>query len=284
MILSASRRTDIPAYYADWFFHRLAEGWLTVRNPMNPAAAKRVSLLRQDVDGIVFWSKNPAPMLPRLRLLDGYRYYFQFTLTPYGADIEPGLPAKAELTDTFRRLSDAIGPERIIWRYDPILFNPDYTPERHVCEFADMARALGGHTRRCTVSFIDSYKNTRANAEDLRLIDPDSEARRGLARALAETAAVNGIEVTACAEEEDLSGCGVGQARCVDAALFNALWGLDLSIRKAAGQRKHCGCTQSVDIGAYNTCPGGCLYCYANYIPQVVSENVGRHDAKSPSL
>ncbi len=284
MILSASRRTDIPAYYADWFFHRLAEGWLLVRNPMNPAAVKRVSLLRQDVDGIVFWSKNPAPMLPRLNLLDGYRYYFQFTLTPYGPGIEPGLPAKAEVMDTFRRLSDIIGPERVIWRYDPILFNPDYTPERHVREFADMARALGGHTRRCTISFIDSYKNTRANSESLRLIDPGDDARRWLARAFAGAAAENGIGVSACAEEIDFSGCGVGRARCVDAELFNALWGLGLSRRKAAGQRKHCGCAQSVDIGAYNTCPGGCLYCYANYSPGMIARNRSAHDSAGPAL
>jgi hypothetical protein len=276
MIISASRRTDIPAYYSDWFFRRIAEGHVCARNPVNPANAKRISLLPEDVDGIVFWSKNPAPMLARLTELSRYRYYFQFTLTPYGPDAEPGLPDKQAVLGTFLRLSDALGPERVLWRYDPVLLNPAYTAGRHIDLFGGLAHALRGRTRRCTFSFIDLYRNTAANAERLRLQSIDGDTQHALATAFARIAAECGMELFSCAEE-GLAVPGVSRGRCVDARLFNALWGLDLPARKDRNQRPACGCTESVDIGAYNTCPGGCLYCYANYSPGRIGENRGRH-------
>lgn len=283
MIISASRRTDIPAYYSDWFFRRLSEGYVCTRNPMNPANTKRLSLLPRDVDGIVFWSKDPAPMLPRLAGLNRYRYYFQFTLTPYGPDIEPGVPGKSIVLETFKRLADAIGAERALWRYDPILINPDYPIERHMELFANLAAALDGYTRRCTVSFADMYKNTAANMGKLRLRELRPEEKNALAGELARIAAGHGMELLACSEE-GLEAEGVGRARCVDAGLFNALWGLELPIRKDRNQRAACGCAPSADIGAYNTCPGGCLYCYANYNPGAIEKNKRRHKAEGEFL
>jgi hypothetical protein len=261
MIISASRRTDIPACYSGWFFNRLEAGFVHVRNPVNPSQVREISLRPGDVDGFVFWSKNPAPMLGRLRELAAYRYYFQFTLTPYGRDIEPSLPDKPSLVETFQRLASVIGPERVVWRYDPILINPVYTVEKHIDEFGRLAAALIGHTTKCTISFIDLYRNTTANAAKLNLTELDGGLKTRLAQAFARIAAENGMALATCAEEIDLSACGIGHARCVDAGLFNALWGLNIPERKDRNQRKACRCTQSVDIGAYNTCPAGCLYC-----------------------
>jgi hypothetical protein len=235
------------------------------------------------VDGIVFWSKNPAPMLPNLTDLDQYRFYFQFTLTPYGPDIEPGLPAKAEILDTFRRLADKIGPERVIWRYDPILLNPIYTESRHIDLFGSFASFLQGFTRKCTVSFIDLYRNTSVHASRLQLLEINMGTKNRLAAELARIAANCGMELSSCAEEA-LDVPGVSHARCVDARLFNALWGLNLPVRKDRNQRPACGCTESVDIGAYNTCPAGCLYCYANYNPKMVEVNRGRHETEGEFL
>lgn len=280
MIISASRRTDIPAYYSDWFFNRLSEGFAHVRNPANPGQIREVSLRPQDVDGIIFWSKNPAPMIERLGELSAYRYYFQFTLTPYGHDIEPGLPEKTEIVETFMRLSSALGPERMIWRYDPILLNPAYTAERHAEDFERLAAALKGFTAQCTISFIDLYKNTNANAGKLNLTEMDDEAKLLIAKAFARIAGENNMALSACAEEIDLSQFGIGRARCVDAGLFNTLWGLNLPERKDRNQRPACRCTESVDIGAYNTCPAGCLYCYANYNPKAIQRNIGGHEPK----
>jgi hypothetical protein len=283
MILSASRRTDIPAYYSEWFFRRVAQGYICTRNPVHPQAVRRLSLRPEDVDGIVFWSKSPAPMLCRLQELNRYRFYFQFTLTPYGGDIEPGLPAKAVLADTFRRLSDALGPERVTWRYDPILLNPTYTEERHVDLFGGLATALAGYTRRCTVSFVDKYRNTAANAEQLALREMGPEVKDRMSARFARIGAEHGMELSACAEEE-ISSPLIAQAKCVDAGLFNALWGMGLPVRKDRNQRPACGCTVSVDIGAYNTCPGGCLYCYANYNPAVIGKNTQKHDVDGEFL
>lgn len=283
MILSVSRRTDIPAYYSDWFFRRVAEGCVCVHNPLNAAQIKRISLKPEDVDGIVFWSKDPAPMLERLTELSRYRYYFQFTLTPYGPGIEPGLPDKKAVLETFLRLSDAQGPERVLWRYDPILFNPDYTAESHIDRFGDLAHALEGRTKRCTFSFVDLYRNASANAGRLRLHETDGETKNRLAASLARIATECGMEPCACSEE-GISSPLISKAKCVDAGLFNALWGLNLPTRKDRNQRPGCGCTESVDIGAYNTCPGGCLYCYANYNPKMIGRNRERHDPNGEFL
>ncbi len=284
MILSISRRTDIPAYYSSWLYERLREGFAIARNPRNSRQERRVSLKPCDVDAIVFWSKNPAPMLGRLGELAAHRYYFQLTLTGYGPEIEPAFWDKAALMDTFHRLSDTIGPERVLWRYDPVLLNPDYTPERHTDLFGQLAHALRGHTKRCTISFIDDYKNTAANAGILRLAPMDDGAKTAIAAAFAPIARQCGIDLMTCAEGIDLAALGIGHGRCVDAALINGLWGLDLPVVKDKGQRPGCLCAPSVDLGVYNTCPGGCLYCYANYNPAVIERNRGRHDPAGSAL
>ena len=282
MIISASRRTDIPAHYADWFMARLAAGEVLVRNPRNPRQIRRVSLRPEDVDGFVFWTKNPAPMLKHLPALSDYAYYFQVTLTPYGPDVEPGYPEKeAQAVPAMFALSDRIGPERVVWRYDPILLSGAYTKEFHFDAFERLARRLSGRVARCTLSFLDMYRNTARSAAELGLRPIETADMMEIAERLSQVARGFGISLAACAEVEDFSRFGIARARCVDPGILEAASGRAVKFRRDRNQRPACGCAESVDIGAYNTCPGGCKYCYANYSPALLRENLARHSPDS---
>lgn len=285
MIISCSRRTDIPAFYADWFYNCIRAGFACVRNPMNPRQISKISLTPDAADGFVFWTKNPAPMFDRLHELRDYEYYFQFTLTPYGKDIEPGLPVKIKLLSAFRRLADQIGAERVIWRYDPIVINPIWTPETHLRTFEMMARLLSGATHKVIISFIDmDYRNVRHHADALAAQALTARERISLAGKLCQIAHGCGMEMNACAEDQDLSACGIAPARCVDGELFETLLGCRLNLKKDKSQRPACGCAQSADIGMYNTCAHGCRYCYANYNAAEIARNIQKHDPASPLL
>lgn len=285
MILSVSRRTDIPAYYAPWFFARMQAGYVLIRNPMSPRQVARVPLTPDMLDGIVFWTKNPAPMLKQLSQLGDIPYYFQYTLTSYGPEIEPNVPDKADKSiPTFQRLSDQIGPTRVLWRYDPILLSDTYTEDAHVRAFEAYAKCLQGYTERCTISFLDDYRATRRNATALAIHPCPPEAMHRLAKTLCDIARAYGMTMDACAENVDLTADGVQPARCVDAGLLAQIGGIPLRAAKDRNQRKACGCSASIDIGAYNTCPNGCLYCYANYDDQRIPRNTLAHDPASPLL
>lgn len=284
MIVSVSRRTDIPWFYADWFFHRVRQGMALVRNPMNGRQVRRVALSPDAVDGFVFWSKNPAPMLERLAEIAAYPYYFQFTLTPYGPQIEPGVPEKGEIVDTFRRLSDRIGPHRVIWRYDPVLIGAGYTAARHVDDFARYAARLCGHTERATISFLDLYAKIARRMEAMGIRPPSEAEKEMLAEGFSRAAAQNGLALSTCAEQADLSRHGIGHAQCVDADLLARISEKALRAKKDENQRPACGCAKSVDIGAYHCCPAGCAYCYANESGARVAASRARHDPLSPFL
>ena len=262
MIISASRRTDIPAYYSDWFFAKLASGAVDVKNPFNPNQVRTVSLKPEAVDGFVFWSKNPAPMAARLYLLSGTPFYFQYTLNAYDSDIEPGLPPLSERIETFRRISSAIGPKRVIWRYDPILTNDKYTAEWHAQAYSHIAESLAGYAQRSIISFIDSYRKITKSLRLHGISEPSGDEIRRIASLLAPSARSAGMSIATCAEEVELSEYGVTHARCVDAELMGGI----AAPKKDPNQRPACGCAPSVDIGAYNTCKSGCIYCYANTI------------------
>ena len=164
MILSVSRRTDIPNYYSEWFFNRIKERFVYVRNPMNEHQISKIDLSPDVVDCIVFWTKNPEPMITRLDELSKYNYYFQFTLTGYGKDIECNVPHKKEkMIPIFRELSRKIGKQKVIWRYDPIFFTKKYTPEYHLKAFEQIAMALKGYTEKCVISFVDVYAKNKRN-------------------------------------------------------------------------------------------------------------------------
>jgi len=284
MIISCSRRTDIPAFYSDWFFNRIREGYVLVRNPMNSRQVRRVSLAPTDVDCIVFWTKDPAPMLDRLHLLKDYRYYFQFTLTPYGKDIEPHLPPKTEIIDTLLRLSDNIGKKRIIWRYDPILLSASINIDYHMDRFHDLAKRLSGYTEKCVISFMDMYRHIQGRMADLCVRPPDEAEMRALAEKIVTIAGAYNIKVETCAEQIDLADLGITHGKCIDDRLISELTGTKLNIPKDKYQRELCGCVAAVDIGDYNTCRHGCLYCYANVSLKKVERNMSLHNAQSPLL
>jgi len=283
MIISASRRTDIPALYSDWFFNRLKEGFVLTRNPVNRRQVNRISLTPDNVDGFCFWTKNPAAMLGRLNELSSYEYYFQFTITPYGADIEPNLPDKRVVVETFKKLSGTIGPDRVVLRYDPILINKKYHAGYHPRAFEKLTRELRDHTRRVTISFIGAnYRGVRANINELDLTEITDEEKFETARSLAEIAAGNGLVIDSCAGKLGLERFGIGPARCVDSKYFSKTRGG--IVERDKNQRPECRCAKSVDIGAYNTCVNGCRYCYANYIKRAAADNYAEHDPASPFI
>ena len=202
MILSASRRTDIPNYYSEWFINRIREGFLYVRNPMNAQQVSKINLSPDVIDCIVFWTKNPINMLGKLEELKPYMYYFQFTLTGYGRDVEPNLPHKREaLIPTFQRLSEQIGKERVIWRYDPIFLSDRYTVEYHIKAFEEIAASLAGYTDKVVISFIDFYKKTMRNTRTLAIQQMTAQKTRTLAEKMAEIALRYSLDIETCIRE-----------------------------------------------------------------------------------
>ena len=285
MIISASRRTDIPTYYSEWFMNRIREGYALARNPMNAHQVSRISLSPEVVDGIVFWTKNPAPMLDKLPQLKDYMYYFQFTLNAYEQDVEAGVPLKHKyIVPTFQRLSEMIGPERVVWRYDPILLSEKYTFDYHVKYFELLAKKLAPYTQKCTISFLDMYVKTERNVAGLNIQPWTLELQDAMAKSLAAIAHSYGLELETCAEGIELEKYGIKHAHCIDGELFAKLLGCPLKVGKDKNQRKECGCVDSVDIGAYNTCRNGCRYCYANFNAKMVQNNQLRHNPLSPLL
>ncbi len=285
MIISASRRTDIPAWYSDWFLNRIKAGYVLVRNPMNRHQVSRVCLSPEVVDGIVFWTKNPLPMLGKLSALQDYPFYFQFTVTAYGLDIEPGIPAKTgTILPAFRRLADEIGPDRMVWRYDPIAVSQDYFVAWHIDRFAELAGQLHDYTQRCTISFIDIYRKTAKQMRELNFLPVSAAEQRLLGSEFSAIAKRYGLMLSACAEEADLRRFGITPARCVDTGLLEKLTGSHLRVDKDKNQRPACGCAASVDIGMYDTCRSGCRYCYATHAANGAQSAHARHDPESPLL
>lgn len=285
MILSVSRRTDIPNYYSDWFFNRIKEGYLYVKNPMNPHQISSIELSPETVDCIVFWTKNPADMLNRLDELQDYKYYFQYTLTGYGRDIEPNLPNKREeLIQVFQKLSGKIGSEKVIWRYDPILINQRYTIEYHLKAFAEIAAKLQGYTQKSVISFVDLYAKTQRNTRGLNIMQLSDSEIRALAEKLVEIADKNKLVIETCAEQIDLQEIGIKHGSCIDKGMIEKIIGCKLRGEKDKNQRQECGCLESIEVGTYNTCKNGCKYCYANENDKAVRESVKHYDVNSPLL
>lgn len=280
MILSVSRRTDIPCTYSEWFMNRIREGCAVVRNPFNAGQISRIPITPEAVDCIVFWTKDPQPLMPYLKELDerGFRYYFQFTLTPYGKALEPGLRDKKEIIRSFRSLAEQTGSRRIIWRYDPIILNEEIGIGYHKQAFRQLCLELQGCMRSVTVSFVDRY----AGNGDWK--EPEEEEMEELAAYFARTGAEYGMRVNACCEAKDLTAFGVGRASCVDKEVIEDILGGSVKLKPDKGQRKGCGCWESIDIGAYNTCPNGCIYCYANHSRKALEANLRQMDKNSEML
>lgn len=283
MIISASRRTDIPAFYSQWLCNRIRERYVLVPNPFNPHAVSRVSLSPDLVDCIVFWTKNPAPMLGSLDRLGDYRYYFQFTLNGYGSETECGLPSLERRLDTFRRLADRIGCGRVVWRYDPVWTDARYDVAFHAETFDRIATSLRGYTEKCMLGFLDSYHHIRRVIGDASV--PGAEDMERLAVSFRTSAARCGIVPETCTSKVDLSRFGIRSGQCIDRELVERLTGYRLSAKRDGRQRSVCNCIESVDMGMYESCPNGCIYCYAVRGGRASAlRGRLRHDASSPML
>ncbi len=284
MIISASRRTDIPAFYSEWFYNRVKDGFVYVRNPINKNLISKVSLLPEHVDCFVFWTKNPKPFIERLSELSKYKYYFQFTLNSYSKDLEPNVPKKEDIIETFIKLSQKIGKEKVIWRYDPILLSDKYTIDYHIKYFRTVAEKISPYTEKCVISFIDLYKKSERNLKGTTVREITENEIKILSSELKKITNEFNLSLETCAENIELSTLGIGHNRCIDNVLIERILNKKIKASKDKNQRNECGCIESIDIGAYNTCKHGCLYCYANYNPQMVTDNCNKHSSISPLL
>lgn len=284
MIVSVSRRTDIPAFYSEWFFNRLKEGFVYVQNPMNPKQVSKVTLTPETVDCFVFWTKNAKPMLKYLDELKDYKYYFQFTITGYKSDVEKNVRNKPEIIKTFKELSRRIGKEKVILRYDPIFLSEEYTIDYHVKAFNKLCSQLDGYTNRCVISFIDLYKKTERNTKTLKIVNMTMHDIKLIADKFSKIAEEHNIKLETCSESYDLTAYGIEKGKCIDDKVISDIIGYEVKVKKDETQRDVCGCVKSIDIGQYNTCKHHCLYCYANFNARQVEENFKIHNKNYPLL
>jgi len=282
MILSVSRRTDIPAYYPEWFMNRLNAGYVLSQNPMNLKQINRFFLSPQTVDCIVFWTKDPAPLLKYLDQIDtlGYAYYFQFTLTPYPETIERNLRKKSEIVKTFQQLSHRLGSRRIVWRYDPVLFAEGIDAGYHKNAFLGLCSALEGCTDTVVLSFVDSYRKIKKQ----NFTSPLEKQKYELAAFFAHSAVQYGIKPVMCCEDPVYRQYGIGQSSCIEKKRIEDIIECPIRIKPDRNQRLGCGCVESIDIGVYDTCIGGCTYCYATTDIERANFRYVQHDPASPLL
>lgn len=284
MLLSVSRRTDIPAFYSDWFFKCLEDGFVLVPNPINPSKIARIKLepviikniavnmlgekqveMQGTIEGMVFWTKNPKPMLSKLGKLKDYKYYFLYTLNAYPSHIEGNLPPLEDRINSFKQLSKYCP---VIWRYDPILLAEGIDVKWHVNEFSKLCKELNGYTKICKISFvIESYKGCSNS-----VYAPSQKEKHEILSSFSKIAKENNIQIEACAESGDWSQYGIQPSKCIDGKIFEEMFTekykeqniiVTHKNNKIDGQRKNCGCMPAIDIGRYDTCRHNCNYCYA---------------------
>lgn len=289
MIISASYRTDIPAFYGDWFLNRLDAGYCLVENPYS-GQPYRVSLKRGDVDGFVFWTKNAGPFLPKLAELArrGYPFIVLYSINGYPRALEHSVVESRRAVEHIKQLADTYSPRVPVWRYDPIVFSSQTTPDFHRANFERLARALEGLADEVAISFANIYQKSRRNMDaageqyGFTWDDPEDAAKLALVADLLDIARAHRMQLSVCAQREYLIP-GAADARCVDAARLSDVAGYDVTA-KAKGHRDGCGCYASRDIGAYNTCVHGCVYCYAVQNPAAARQHYRQHDANGEFL
>lgn len=276
-------RTDIPAYYSEWFYNRIREGYVLTRNPYYPNQVMKYRLNTEVVDCLCFCTKNPEPMLPRIREMEQFGQFWQVTITPYGKEIEPDVPDKAIVMEAFKRLSGIVGFNAIGWRYDPIFLTEQYSLDFHLETFDKMAGNLSGYTKTCVISFIDLYAKTRRNFPGIREVSQNDQI--ALAKGFVEIGRKYGIAIRSCAEGTFLSEYGVDVSGCMTKQVIEHAIGEALDqLKLKTPAREECTCLLGNDIGMYNTCGHGCLYCYANYDRKTVEQNMRLHNPNSPLL
>lgn len=280
MILNVSGRTDIVAFYSDWFMNRLKEGFVDVRNPFNKKMVSRIMM--EDVDLIFFCTKNPMPILDKLDKIDK-KIYFHITLTPYKKNIEPNLPNKKDIIEAIKVISNKIGIDNLVIRYDPVFINDEYNLEYHVKAFDKVCNLLDGYVNKILISFIDDYKNVRKNYNILKYKPLTENDYKVIGTSFSESAKKHGIVVHTCAEERDLTEYGFIKDECLSKELAFKLTG---KTYKKWNARKNvpCNCVEMADIGVYNSCKHFCKYCYANFDEKMVKENFKNHNLNSSLL
>ena len=283
MILNVGVRTDIVSFYGDWLMERFREGYVLTRNTLFPNKVTRYELSPEQIDAVVFCSKNYAPMLGRLRTItDRYRTYFQYTVTAYGKEVEPGIPDMAERIHTLRELSRLVGREKLAWRYDPVLLTPVYTEERHIQTFSFLCEALAPYVSRCIFSFVEAHSVLPGNMPDLLPIG--KAQKNALAKRFSEIAAARGIPLSTCTTRDAFPQYGIESTGCVTLPVLGRANTCAFRSIPDKGVRHGCMCVVSRDVGWYNTCPAFCRYCYANTSDSAVRENIRLHDVHSPLL
>lgn len=313
LVISASRSTDLPAFHADWFMNRLKEGYVKWVNPFN-RHANFISF--QKTKFIVFWTKNPAPILKYLAEIDrmGIKYYFQFTVNDYGNEgLEPNLPSLAKRIEIFKNLSASIGKDKVIWRYDPLILTDKIGLDALADKIKKVGEALFDYTKKLVFSFADIsiYTKVRDNLKRARINfkEFDFESMQLMARKIAEISRNWNLEIATCGEMMSLREFGIKKNKCIDDSLILKLAGNDVDLQrlftltnegqmemfetkqddifgpfKDKGQRAECGCAVSKDIGQYNTCGHLCLYCYANHSDKIVERNLKKADPNRLSI
>lgn len=280
MILNVSGRTDIVAFYTEWFIKRYEEGFLDVRNPFNPHLVSRIYF--EDVDAILFCTKNPQPIIEHLKDINK-PIIFQITLTPYKEDIEPNVPPKKEVIESIKKISEIIGIDNVYVRYDPIFLSEKYSVEYHIKAFDKMCTLLDGYIKKIIVSFIDDYKNVQKNKNILKHHDFNEKDYQMIGEAFSQSAKKHQMTVQTCFEERNLTEYGFIKGECLSHELAYKLTGKKYKNWTARKERK-CNCVQMVDVGVYNSCRHFCKYCYANFDEKKVENNFHDHDPNSTIL
>lgn len=280
MILNVSGRTDIVAFYSNWFFNRLKEGYVDVRNPFNPHLVSRIFF--DDVDLILFCTKNPIPILDKIKEINK-PFLFHVTLTPYKKDIEPNVPSKKDIIEAIKKLSEQIGIENLWVRYDPIFISEKYSVSYHIKAFERMCQLLNGYVNKIIVSFIDNYQNVRKNEKVLNFKPFNEEDYEQIGRNFSRIVKENNMTVQTCFEDRHLEEYGFIKQDCLSHELAYYLTGKKYKNWTARKEGK-CECVQMVDIGVYNSCSHFCKYCYANYSEKDVMNNFKNHDDFSSLL
>ena len=290
VIISASRATDIPAFYGEWFMRRLAAGYVRW---MNPWSGKPVYVSFNKTRLIVFWSKNPGPFLRFLDEIEsrGLNYYFLVTLNDYEKEgLEPEAPALERRIDAFHRLAGRIGRDRILWRFDPLIITATLSVDELLARIEHIGNAIGGCASRMIFSFIAEYAKVKKNlaSAGVPLAQWGTEEKKRVAAGIADLCRAWTLPAVTCADDDDYSAYGIEHGKCIDDRLIRRLFPEDRILvehlnqggnAKDKGQRPACGCCMSKDIGSYNTCPHFCTYCYANFSTEIVK---GHHSAWNP--
>lgn len=283
MILNCSGRTDIVAFYSNWFLKRVEEGYVDVRNPYYPKQVSRIPLDNKNIDAIVFVTKNPIPIIPNLEKLNDFPLLFQITITPYGKEIEPYVPSKRQIVQSVKQLSNKLGKEQVIVRYDPIFFSKKYSVEYHIKAFEKLCSEVSNYISTIIISFLDLKKNTINHYSTLQNIPFTKENIDILCYAFSRIANSYQIKLQTCCEEIDLSRYHITNTSCVNQTTIDLITGYHKHYRKNKN-RNGCHCLETVDIGVYNSCPHFCKYCYANFLESEVLKNCKKHDNNSSFL